>query len=158
MSLKYQTLFPKTIRAIILTGTPGYTPVPRQKILVFVAIAKIGRFFLSFPLLIPLQENIRKWYYYLVGARDFYRAQGIMRDIFKNMVQEDLVPCMTCVGVPCALVWGENDRITPVWIAKRMNTAIVDSKLIVIPDADHGVSYKSPERFIAAIEHFLKTV
>lgn len=158
VSLKYQMLFPKTINALILTGTPGYTPVPRKKLFIFVAIAKIGKFFLSLPVLNLLQENIRRWYYYVVGARDYYRAQGVMREVFKNIVQEDLASTMTTIVVPCALVWGEDDVITPVWIAKRMNTIIKGSKLIVIPEADHGVSYKSPERFVSAIGDFLKTL
>jgi pimeloyl-ACP methyl ester carboxylesterase len=158
VSLKYQKLFPKTIRALILTGTPGYTPVARKKIIIFVTIAKIGKFFLSFPLLIPLQENIRKWYYYVVGARDFTRAEGVMREIFKNIVREDLVSCMESIQDPCLLVWGENDRITPLWIARRMNTVIGGSQLVVIPDIGHGVPFQQPHRFVEAIENFLKTI
>ena len=46
-----------------------------------------------------------------VGARDFYRANGVMKT-FKHIVQEDLVASMRSVNVPCALVWGSEDRIT----------------------------------------------
>jgi pimeloyl-ACP methyl ester carboxylesterase len=81
-----------------------------------------------------------------------------MRETFKHIVQEDLVSSMKAVVVPCALVWGSEDRITPVWIAHRMKEEIAHSHLIIIPDADHGVSFKQPQRFLHAIKSFLKTI
>jgi len=53
------------------------------------------------------------------------------------------------------LVWGEEDRITPPWIAKRMNETIKHSKLIVLSGGDHGVSYKKPDIFAAVIGQYL---
>lgn len=158
VSLKYQMVYPKTVRALILTGTPGYTPVARKKILVSMALAKMGKFFFSIPPLNLMQEKIRSWYYYLVGARDFYRASGVMRDIFKHIVQEDLQIPMKAVSVPCALVWGEEDSITPMWVAKKMHEIIKGSTLTIIPKTGHGVSYKQPEQFVEAIDSFLKTL
>jgi pimeloyl-ACP methyl ester carboxylesterase len=105
-----------------------------------------------------LREAIRKWYYYAVGAREFTKAQGVMRDVFKHVVAEDLAGYMNAIHVPCLLVWGEDDRITPLWIAKRMNECIQGSTLITIPSADHGVSYKEPALFMKAIAPFLKSL
>ncbi len=158
VSLKYQMLFPHTLRALILTGTPGVTPVSRKKIAVSIALAKFGKLLFLIPPFSFFHESVRKWYYFAVGARDFYRANGVMRETFKHIVQEDLVASMRSVNVPCALVWGSDDRITPVWIAHRMKEEIANSHLIVISNADHGVSFKQPQRFVLAIENFLKTI
>lgn len=158
VSLKYCMDSPKELRALVLTGTPGFTPVPRKKLMVFILLAKVGKFFFSLWPFSLLQEKIRLWYYWLVGAREFYRAEGVMRETFKLIVQEDLTPTMARVAVPCLLVWGSLDQITPVWIARKMHECIRGSQLVVIADRDHGVPFKDPATFISHIEPFLKKI
>lgn len=158
VALKFQAMYPTVSRALILTGTPGYTPVPRRKLIIFITIAKIGHKIFDLPVLRLVQDSVRKWYYYVVGAREFYRADGVMKQVFKNIVEERLDAYMQCVTIPCLLVWGASDQITPVWIAQKMQKAIKGSKLVIIPDADHGVSYKMPEKFVDATAIFLQTI
>lgn len=158
VSLKYAMSQPSELFSLILTGTPGYTPIPRKKLLLFILLAKIGKFFFSMWPLTLIQEKIRLWYYYVVGAREFYRAQGVMRETFKLIVQEELTSAMQQVRVPCLLVWGALDSITPLWIAKKMHTIIKNSELIIIPDRDHGVPFKDPNTFVTNIEDFLRTL
>ena len=156
ISLKYQELYPKNVRALILSGTPGFTPIPKKKLLLFIALAKIGRIVFSLPPLNLFSDYVRRWYYYVVGAKDFFRAEGVMRDIFKIIVQEELVTSMQSVTVPCLLLWGEYDLITPTAIAYRMREVVPDAELKIIPEADHGVSFKQPEIFVQYIDQFLK--
>lgn len=158
IALKFQYTYPDIIDALILTGTPGFTPVPRKRLAFFIAFAKFGKTVTSIPPFSFIQKDIRKWYYYLVGARDYYRAQGVMRDTFKKIVQEELSLYLKTIRVPCLLVWGSDDLITPVWIAHRMKETILKSKLIIIPNTDHGVSYKHPDLFVPAIQPFLTTL
>ena len=158
VALKFNYIYPGSLSGIIFTGTPGFTPVPKKKLSLFIAVAKIGKVIVSVWPLSKLEEKIRQWYYYLVGARDYYRAQGVMRDIFKHIVQEDISGTITSVRVPCALIWGEEDSITPVWIAEKMHTLIDGSVLEIIHDADHGVSYKKPQVFVPYVNQFYKTL
>lgn len=158
VTLKYNEMYPKTIRAFILSGTPGFTPIPRKKLLLFITLAKVGGFLFRVPPMSYFQDAVRKWYYYVVGAREFYRAEGPMRETFKNIVQEDLVYAMEVVSIPCLLLWGELDIIVPVSIAERMHQVIAGSELIVVPEADHGVPFKQPDVFASYIERFLKTL
>jgi len=156
VALKYQFVYPKEVRALILTGTPGVTPVAKKKIFVFILFAKLGKLIFSIPPFSFIQEKIRAWYYYIAGARDYYRASPVMRKTFKNIVQEDLMAYMKSLHVPCLLCWGQDDIITPVWIARRMAEIISNADLMIIPDTDHGVSYKRPELFVSTIREFLK--
>jgi pimeloyl-ACP methyl ester carboxylesterase len=158
VSLKFTQMYPNKVKALILTGAPGVTPVPKRKLAVFVAVAKIGNFCLSIWPLNRMKDSVRQWYYYAVGARDFYRANGVMREIFKHIVQEDLMKPMQSVQSPTALIWGADDIITPFWIAEKMKTIIRGSVLISIPDSDHGVSYKQPTTFAKYVDEYLKTV
>jgi pimeloyl-ACP methyl ester carboxylesterase len=156
VSLKFCLKPRPYLAGLILTGTPGVTPVAKRKLFLFIALAKIGKFFFSIWPLSRMQEKIRLWYYYLVGAREFYRADGVMRETFKRIVQEELVSYMKHVTVPTLLVWGQMDQITPVWIAQKMHEEIKNSKLIIIPERDHGVPFKDPELFVLRVEKFLK--
>lgn len=151
VALKFQAMHPSTIKALILTGTPGYTPVPRRRLILFVTLAKIGKLFFFIPFVHLFQDKVRSWYYYRVGARDYYRAEGVMRDTFKRIVREELATSMEKVRVPTLLVWGKDDIIVPVSIAKRMKTIIANAGLIVLPNSGHGVSYKNPKAFCDAI-------
>ncbi len=156
VGLRYATLYKKNIRVLVLSGTPGYTPVSRTKLLFFIVLAKIGKRVLSLPTLSFLTEMIRKWYYYLVGAREYYRAEGTMRETFKQVVSEPLVDDMKHLHVPCLLIWGEKDSIVPVRIGVKMKQTIPGSMFEMIEDVGHNVPYKKPKEFVDVIERFIK--
>ena len=156
--LKFCEMYPKVVRGIILSGTPGFSPVPTNKLLLFMSIAKIGRIVFSIPPFSFFQNSMRNWYYYLIGARDFFRAKGAMRETFKRVVQQDLTHAMEFLSVPCLLLWGELDIIVPVPIAHRMEHLIPDAKLTILPDVDHGVPYKHPEEFATIAERFIQSL
>lgn len=158
VSLKYNALYPKHTRALILSGTPGFTPIPKKKLLFFIMLAKIGGFLFSIPPLTLAQDAVRQWYYYVVGAKEFFRAEGSMRETFKRIVREDLVSSMEAIDLPTLLLWGEYDSIVPLSIAERMHRLIVDSEFFVIPEANHGVPYKQPEEFASYVIRFLSTL
>lgn len=156
VSLKYNYLYPNSVRALILTGTPGFTPVSRKKIILFVTLAKIGKFIFSIPPLNIIKSTVRSWYYYVVGAREYYRANEVMRETFKNIVQESLDVPMKANKLPTLLIWGENDYITPTSIPHRMKTVMPQAILEIVKDSDHGLPYKQPEKFYAHIKSFLQ--
>jgi pimeloyl-ACP methyl ester carboxylesterase len=158
VALKYQAAHPDSIRALVLTGTPGYTPVPKKKLFLLVTIAKIGKLFFLIPFVNLLRDRVRNWYYYVVGARDYYRAEGVMRETFKRIVGEELVTSMKKVTIPTLLVWGADDIVVPVAIAKKMEKTIAGAELIVLPDSGHGVSYKNPKQFYGTIAPWLQSV
>ena len=155
VALKYQELYPDNVSALILTGTPGFTPIPKKKLMLFIAVAKVGGLFMSIPILRSAKDKVRLWYYYTVGARDFYRAEGVMRETFKNVVKEPLKKCMENVRVPTLLVWGQNDIIVPVRVANEMVKVIPTSRLVLIPLFGHEVPFRAPKKFMTAIYDFL---
>lgn len=158
VSLKYNELYPKCVRALILSGTPGFTPIPKKKLILFITLAKIGGFLFSIPPLSLIQDSVRRWYYYAVGAKEFFRAEGTMRETFKHIVKEDLVTAMEAVNIPTFLLWGEYDIIVPITIAERMHRIIAGSELVMIPEADHGVPFKQSDVFASYVERFLSSL
>lgn len=158
IALKYQKLHPGKTKGLVLTGTPGFTPIARSKIVFFIALAKLGKLIVSLIPLPEFQNSLRRWYYYVVGARDFYRAQGVMMDIFKAVVREELVTSMLAVDCRCLLLWGGEDIIVPVPIANKMKHVIDNATLVVVPGMDHGFPYKEPKIFSEHVDRFIKTI
>lgn len=158
VTLKYLQIHPTEASAVILTGTPGFTPIPRKKLFLFILLAKIGGLIFLLPPLNLFSDWVRRWYYYAVGAKDFFRAEGSMRETFKHIVQEELVSAMQSVTIPTMLLWGEYDIIVPPVIAQRMKDVLPNATLHIIPEADHGVPFKNPDVFVSYVDRFLKSL
>lgn len=156
VALTYAYSFPRNVSSLILSGTPGFTPVPKKRLVFFIVLAKIGGFLFSVPPLSLFEDWVRRWYYYAVGAREYFRAEGSMRQTFKNIVQDDLVVAMEALAIPCLLLWGEYDIIVPPAIAQRMKDVIPQATLKIIPEADHGAPFKQPDVFASYVDNFLQ--
>ncbi len=157
VALKFSQVYPQEVQSIILTGTPGFSPIPSKKLLFFLIISKIGGVLFALPVINLLADRARRFLYYIAGAKEFLRAEGVMRQTFKYIVRDDLVTAMKAVRVPCLLVWGEFDVIVPLSIARRMEETIPKAILKVIPEEDHGVSFNNPNLFTSYIVDFLRS-
>lgn len=156
--LRYTSEHEKDVTAVILSGTPGYSPVKQWKWIFSWTIAKIGNICCSLPIIRTYQERIRAWYYWVIGARDFYRANGVMRQTFKLVIQDSLEKYMVKIHVPTLLLWGQDDILVPVSIATHMNKTIGSSVLQIVPHADHCIPYVQPEVFATHADRWLKSL
>lgn len=152
VSLRYLTKHPQAISQLILTGTPGFSPVKKGKFFVFVAVGKLGKLILQLPFLSDFHQIVRDKYYFIIGAREYTRASGTMKETFKHIVTDPLVEDMERVSIPCHLIWGQDDQIVPIGIAKKMQQIMKGSTLTIIDNADHGVPYKQPNQFADAVD------
>lgn len=156
--IKYVSSYGTDVKAIVLSGTPGYSPVKKMKWIASLIISKIGGVVFSLPGLSTIADKVRGWFYYIVGARDFYRAQGTMRQTFKNIVGEKLEDSMKKILVPTLLIWGEEDIIVPIGVAERMKKTIPNSGLTIIPHGKHSVIIDDPKIFTNAVHSFLQSL
>lgn len=60
------------------------------------------------------------------------------------------------IAVPTSIIWGQGDRVIPLWVAKRLQQAIPQSVLEVIPGARHFTPEDAPRQVADAIERLLK--
>lgn len=146
------------IRALVLTGTPGYNPVPRLKIKFFLILAKAGRLIFSIPFLKVYQDIVRRFLYKAAQATDFYHTDIKMRQTFKNIISEDLKIYQKMIKTPTLLLWGEDDTIVPVAIARQMVKIIPQSRLKIISSRKHNLPYRQPQIFAQCVIDYLKTL
>lgn len=157
VALRYAARHP-SVPALILTGTPGFRTTHPVKYAASWVAAKAGRAAVRMMGLQRSSGQFRDTLYRVMGVRDFGRAGPVLRETFRNITRESLVPYMEQVHMPCLLVWGEADTLVPVQVAKRMNGRIVSSVLERVPGADHMFPCTQPEWFIKRILPFLTTI
>ncbi len=74
----------------------------------------------------------------------------------RGMAQRpDSFPTLKTVNVPTLILAGEEDTLTPVEDAKRMQQAIAGSRMEVIPRAGHCAAFEQPEAAGRLIRGFL---
>lgn len=59
-------------------------------------------------------------------------------------------------GMPTLIVWGQRDSIIPVSHGERAHAAILGSRLEIFDGVGHIPHLEAPERFVTALERFLK--
>ncbi len=155
IALKYSYYHPAQVKGIILTGTPGFSPVRGSRRFIIRWVAKLGKAAVSVVPIKAYRELFQRLFYYAVGVRDFYRAEGIMKDVFKVVVEESLDGSMKTVRCPCLLIWGENDLIVPVRVAKKMASTINKSQLIIVPGTDHSIPILNSEKIFPELIRFI---
>jgi pimeloyl-ACP methyl ester carboxylesterase len=59
------------------------------------------------------------------------------------------------IGAPTLLVWGEEDRITPLAAARVFEAGLPDARLVTIPRCGHAPMLEAPEEFERRVAPFL---
>lgn len=93
--------------------------------------------------------------YKLSGTYDYYRANPLMKEIFKKVVSEDLTHLLPQVDMPCLIIWGEDDQITPIEDGVLFHQAIENSELKIIKGARHNPYKTDPVEVAESIIKFL---
>lgn len=81
-------------------------------------------------------------------------ALALMRRGFADKL-EGALQRLAVLDLPTLIVWGAQDRATPLALGQRMHQALPGSSLCVIQDAGHVPNLEQPELFNARIEAFL---
>lgn len=63
----------------------------------------------------------------------------------------DLLPT---ISVPTLILWGDDDRRSPMSVAQQLYEAVPGSELVIIPDAGHMSNIEQPRAFNAHVRHF----
>lgn len=89
------------------------------------------------------------------GSEDYRKADPILKRVLVQAVNEDLAPLLPSIHCPILLVWGSEDRQTPLWMGRKMETLFERARLIVYHDDDHFAYYHQGFRFAQDVRQFL---
>lgn len=143
----------KNLQGVVLCSTRGISRGKLMKRLVFATLAKAGKFFFKTS---EFAQGFRKLLYKAAREHDYEKTSGVMREVFKKVIAEDLKPILTKIKIPTLILWGENDRMTPVGDAYFIKSVIPQSKLVVYKQEGHKLPYERPGHMAHDIEKWYR--
>jgi pimeloyl-ACP methyl ester carboxylesterase len=72
----------------------------------------------------------------------------------KSSADTDTTDLLPNIGVPTLLVWGDDDRRSPMHVAEQLRDAIPNAELAVIANAGHVSNMEQPKEFNAHVRRF----
>ena len=152
LSSKYENLFDK----IILTDAAGIKPKRnlknRLKVFSFKLSKCLLKMFTSKEKFEEKVDKLRKKY----SSSDYSKLDSnIMRETFKNVINLDLTNNLEKITRPTLLIWGEEDKDTPLYMAKIMEKKIKDCGLVTLKGAGHFSYLDNTAQYLKITEVFL---
>lgn len=163
IAIKLAAQYPEKVEKLVLTGSAGIrfsSLKERIKIYFYLFASKIANLVFYQPPFTCFKNYARKFLYWLAGTKDYYKIESsTVKEIFKNVINEDLMPFLDKIKTPTLLLWGRNDRIIPLIHGQIMEKKIIGSKLVLIDNASHSFPYTThPEIFVEKVTKFLRNI
>ena len=155
VALRVALANPERVAGLILTGSSGLFAgglggrVPRRPSPAYVQ-ARMEEIFHDASLLAPAWvEAVRRMVTDRATAVRVLRvARAARRDNIEGRLRD--------VRVPVLVVWGEEDRITPLAVGRRFHELIPDSQFWVLSRCGHAPMLEQPNAFIAIVREWLR--
>jgi pimeloyl-ACP methyl ester carboxylesterase len=156
LAVKIATNFSERIDKLILCA-PAIIRRRSIKSYLFYWFAYLGKKIFSLPGLKRLSPLAQKLIYKLAGTKDYYLADGIMKEVMKKIWEEDdLLTALEKIEIPTLILWGKRDDTLPVEDAYQIKEKIKNSELKILQKASHSPHREVPEELAEAIIQFLK--
>lgn len=84
-----------------------------------------------------------------------YRVNPDMYPTKKRVVKEDLTSILQEIDVPTLVIWGADDRVTPLRNARIVAERMPKAELVIFERAGHHAFLDRPERFRDTLSSFL---
>ncbi len=141
---------PTKLKHLILLDAAGVHEKSKKKSIVQ-TVSKIGK---------PLKNNkfIRKVYHKLVGAADYEKAPDNMKKTLTNMLESDKNLKIEDVTTPTTILWGEQDKVTPIHQAEIMQKRLPNSNLKTYKNWTHAPYLSHPDELARAIISTLEKI
>lgn len=148
IALWYAATHPKRVSRLILIDSAGVFHggiLSRFKRTVFRTIAHTGKKLTG-------SAALRRLLYRLARARDYNEASEVMKQTMVNLLAQDRVLPLEQISVPTILIWGKEDRITPLSDARELKRRLPHATLHTIDGARHAPQFSHPELIAALIK------
>jgi pimeloyl-ACP methyl ester carboxylesterase len=137
---------PEVVGGLVLSGVPLLRPAGARPSIPLAF--RTARFLHRFGVVSERRmEALRQRY----GSRDYAAAQGVMRQVFVKVVNEDYAEALAAIQCPVTFVWGEDDQTAPIELARRVAARLPAARFVALPGAGHLTPLSAP----AALRHAL---
>ena len=92
------------------------------------------------------------------GSSDYRVLSPVMKHTFVKVVNEDLTNFAKFLKCKTVIVWGEKDKETKPYMARKLNRLIKDSSLIFLKNSGHFSFLENKRDFVIILDSFLKNL
>ncbi|BCX13703.1 MAG: alpha/beta hydrolase [Candidatus Dojkabacteria bacterium] len=137
---------------IVLIDISGIKPKNTLKKKFWKNVSKVAKKFEKFP----FYNFVRKVIYTkIINERDYLKAQGNLKETFKIINESFYDNEVSKINLPTLIIWGDEDKATPLWMGEYLQENILNSKLVVIKGG-HNLPLVKYEQIAEIIDNFLK--
>jgi pimeloyl-ACP methyl ester carboxylesterase len=136
------------VERLFLVSPSGILKNYFKMILGFVAI--VFRFLFSWILPDRFMEKFANYF----RSKD-YKQSGEMSKIFKKTVNQGVTKEAKNIGTKTLIVWGSNDKETPLAASKKLRKLISESSIRIVWEAGHNSHLDKEDSFIEIISENL---
>ena len=147
VAIKFATKFKANVLKIILVDSAGI--LPRRGLKYKIKVWRYKSLKKKVEKGIKPKELLGRY-----GSDDYRVLSQVMKQTFTRVVNEDLSCDAQEVSCECLLIWGRNDRDTPLYMGRKLKKLIKFSRLEIY-DAGHFSYLECMDRFIDEIYMFL---
>jgi pimeloyl-ACP methyl ester carboxylesterase len=138
------------LNGIVLCAPGGISRSNFIKRTFFMTMAKVGKVLLVY---LPWASVYRNLLYKLARQHDYERAGGIMKDVFKKVVGEILMPQLSEIQVPALILWDKYDRVVPYQDGNKAKKLIKNAIIILFNNiGGHKLPYFHPKEVAQEVE------
>ena len=151
VGLLHAKLFPEFTKALVLTGSSGLyenamgDTYPKRGDYDFIK-KKTENVFYSPK--IATKEVVDEVFESVNDRNKVIRILAMAKSAIRHNMAKDLPK----IKIPTALIWGENDKVTPPEVAEEFNNLLPDSKLFWIKKCGHAPMMEHPDKFNSIVK------
>ena len=139
VALEIAAKHPERVRALALVDAAGLKPRRKPSYYLRVAAHKL------------LRKMRKKG---LAGSSDYSVLSPVMKATFVRVVNYDQTPLLSEIGCSTAVFWGEDDRDTPLYMAKKFARGIRGAHLFLLRGGHFA--YLTDPTFFPVLKAFLE--
>lgn len=124
---------------LILIAAAGIKPRVTGRRKIIQIMAWLGKGIFGLPILRQVGGVMRKILYKLAGSRDYLKVEGVMKETFLKVINEDLKDNLEKINKKTLIIWGDKDSYVPLKDGKLMKEKIKNSELKIIKGGKHGI-------------------
>lgn len=135
--LAFAAKYPEKIKHLILIDSAGiyHDELPiRLKRFIFQSLAGVGKKFSK-------SDSLRKLLYKLARENDYEKAPPFVRQTMVNLINFDVTESLSKIKIPTLIIWGKEDKTTPLSDGQLIHKLIKGSKLHIIKTAKHSPQF-----------------
>lgn len=97
-----------------------------------------------------------RWIFYKIftGSTSYLKLPKIMQKTMSNILKEDLTEILPKIKTETLVLWGSNDKITPLNQGLKIKKLIPNSKIVVHPGG-HNFHLQDPKTFTEYVKNFI---